>query len=442
MEVLNRLVTVDACLSSTVARVDNRQMNGEQLLEMVTNAYLRSADFNGFSFSRAAQTLGDLNNLTAVVSGLVESGRLELLFNGTDLNPAVKRFPVAPFSEQVQQLRELGLMAAWAYPAPSHLAITVDAVQYAGRPFTLRMALGEPQLKFQAFDPSILEMYRNDPRFHYECDDTQGSFFLSERHRENMQHSEDSYLETFGFAYDDSGFRAVAAYLRYLGRLSPKHQQIWDLNKVSGTYRLHPDYCAFTEGSWNRNCNVFDAILDELRTINAFSNQMRRPPLFRNEFDERPKDFAFLIRPTTREYRAFALTLDQMLSDNISLDFFQGEVETTEQIARKNGTVAMQQKGTLKMLEEWLRQRFTPKEPELFGTIFTGFRKIRKERQTPAHVVEQEKYDKVYFEMQRDMLSAGYNSLRCLRTAFQQHPGVRPTEVQFLPPDDRQIWMQ
>ena len=271
-------------------------MNGDQLLEIVTEAYLGSRDFNGFSFSRAAQTLSDLNSLTETVSGLVEAQRLDLLFGGVDENPAVKRFRVAPSSEQVQQLREHGLMAAWAYPSPSYLVIAVDRTQYSGTPFTLRMALGEPQLTSQAFDLSVLEMYRNDPRFKYECDETQGSLRLSDGHRERMQASDNSFLETFGFAYDDSGCRAVAVYLRYLRDLTPEHQQIWNLKALNGTYRLHPDYWKITVGCWDLDQNIFGAILDELRTINAFSRQMGRPPLFKNECGERPKEF--LIRPT------------------------------------------------------------------------------------------------------------------------------------------------
>jgi hypothetical protein len=422
--------------------VENRDMNGDRLLEIVTEAYLGSRDFNGFSFSGAAPTLPNLNSLTETVSRLVEVQRLELLFDGADENPAVKRFRVAPRAEQVQQLRERGLRAAWAYPSPSHLALAVNRMQYAGTPFTLRMALGEPQLTFQAFNPTVLERYRNDPRFKYKCDETQGSLRLSDGYRERMQSSDDSFLETFGFAYDDSGSRAVAVYLRYLRGLTPEYQQIWNLHALNGTYRLHPDYWKITVGSWDLDRNIFSAILDELRTINAFSGQMGRPPLFRNESGERPKEFAFLIRPTSREYRAFVLTLDQMLSDNISVDFFKGEVEATERIQRKDGAAVVQQKGTIKMLEEWLLGRFRAKEPDLVAAIFDGFRRVRKERQKPAHVLEADVFDEAYYQQQRDLLSAAHYALRLLRTAFQNHPDVRPKEVACLPRDDHRIWLQ
>ena len=54
---------------------------------------------------------------------------------------------------------------------------------------------------------------------------------------------------------------------------------------------------------------------------------MGRPALFRNDFgryaEERPIDFAFMVRPTLRELNAFVLTLDKLLSDNIDPKFFE-----------------------------------------------------------------------------------------------------------------------
>jgi hypothetical protein len=414
----------------------------DRLLELVTEAYLRSPDFNGFSFSRKAPTLPALNSITETVAGLIEAGRLELLFEGEDENPAVKRFPVKPGAEQVKRLRACGLEAVWAYPSPSHLAIKVDQALYAGRPFTLRMALGEPQLTFQAFDVIVLEMYRNDPRFEYECDDTSGKIRLSSEYRERMQASDDSFLETFGFAYDHAGRRAVAVYLRYLRGLTPEHQQLWNIRALNGAYLLHPDYWKITLGCWDLDQNIFGAILDELRTINAFSRQMGRPPLFKDECLERPRAFSFLIRPTNREYRDFVLTLDQMLSDNISPDFFMGEVEPTERRQLRDGSVELQRKGTIKMLEEWLRARFNAREPKLLAECFDGLRRIRKERQHPAHVLQGDAFDESYRQKQRDMLIVAHDTLRLLRTALQGHPAVRPNEVPCLPRDEGTIWLQ
>ena len=102
---------------------------------------------------------------------------------------------------------------------------------------------------------------------------------------------------------------------------------------------------------------------------------MGRPPLFKNKCRERPREFSFLIRPTNREYRALVLTLDQMLSDHISAKSFMDEVEPTERIQRKDGSVEVQRKGTIEMLEEWLLTRFNAREPDMLAAIFDGLGK-------------------------------------------------------------------
>jgi len=417
-------------------------MTCDRLLEIVTEGYLSSSDFNGFSLRAMRDAFPDLHSLTRLVTDLVTSKRLQLLFDGVDENPAIKRFGVTSCIEQVRLLREHGVLAACAYPSDSHLADVVDPKQYADRPFTLRLALGEPQLSFQAFDVTVLEMYRNDPRFEYECDDTQGSISLSRKYRDQMRLSQDSFLETFSFAYDDSGMRFVAVYLRYLRGLTPEHQQIWNINASPGKYRIHPDYRRITVGQPPLGQSVFNAILDELRTINAFCGQMGRPPLFKNECKEKPKEFSFLIRPTYSQYGAFVLKLDQILSDNISANFFMGEIEPTETTQRRDGNLTTQPKGTIKMLDEWLRERFHPVEPEMGVALFDGFRRVRKERQRPAHVLQPDAFDETYHQRQRDLLTVAHDSLRLLRTAFQLHPEVRPAEVPWLPPDERPIWFR
>jgi hypothetical protein len=118
------------------------------------------------------------------------------------------------------------------------------------------------------------------------------------------------------------------------------------------------------------------------------------------------------------------------------------EVETTEHKQRSDGSVVVRQKGTIEMLEEWLLGRFHASEPALVRAIFDGLRRVRKERQKPAHVLQTDAFDEAYYQRQRDLLAATHNALRLMRTAFQSHPAVRPNEVACLPRDDRPIWLQ
>ncbi len=55
-----------------------------------------------------------------------------------------------------------------------HLEAVVDRAAYRDTPYTLALKLGEAQLAFRPFDLSVLEFYRNDPRYHYSNDDIGG----------------------------------------------------------------------------------------------------------------------------------------------------------------------------------------------------------------------------------------------------------------------------
>jgi hypothetical protein len=57
----------------------------------------------------------------------------------------------------------------------------------------------------------------------------------------DVQERDKVFLKTFGFAYDSTGKRAIAVYLRYLSGLSSEHQQIWNAKLITGKYEIHPD---------------------------------------------------------------------------------------------------------------------------------------------------------------------------------------------------------
>jgi hypothetical protein len=87
------------------------------------------------------------------------------------------------------------------------------------------------------------------------------------------------------------------------------------------------------------------------------SKAMGRPPLFRET--ERPKRFGFLIRPTAYEFEQFVLLLDKCMSENIDRKFFLKDVEFEVLKSRRDGDTVVEQKGTIQILEEWLRKAFS-----------------------------------------------------------------------------------
>jgi hypothetical protein len=96
-----------------------------------------------------------------------------MVFGDAHPNPHIKAFDEDALDVQIEKLHNTDLLPqACVYPSHSHLKNSVEPATFQGRPFTLRLALGEPQLSYEPFDLSILEFYRNDPRYFYETDDT------------------------------------------------------------------------------------------------------------------------------------------------------------------------------------------------------------------------------------------------------------------------------
>lgn len=238
-------------------------------------------------------------------------------------------------------------------------------------------------------------------------------------------------LETFGFAYDPDLNRAVAAYLRYLHRLSPEHQRIWHAKLLAGDYKLHPDYWRTTHGHWPEGVSIFAAFLEEMRHINEMARLIGRPRLFRQEYyDEgRPREFAFLIRPTLKEFNSFVHLLDKMVSDNITVDFFGHDVPLEEERERGDGRIEVAKRGSLALLEEWLARTVRLDEPRAADELIATFKKIRAMRQRPAHAVQEDVFDQEYFKRQRRLIIEAYSAMRTLRLILALHPAAREYAV-------------
>lgn len=370
-------------------------MRTSELLDRVTEAYFSSGDFNGLPLHGLACPRAELERM---VRELVQEDLISLEFGDIHPNPHIKALDPPPAAAQLEKIATLGIANACGYPTPTQLARVVDRGKYADRPFTLRMYLGEPQLRACFFDLAVLEFYRNDPRYHYRVGDVSGQISVTSEHSLGgaMAEPDQVVLETFGFGYDADLNRAVAAYLRCLHRLSPEHQRIWHAKELRGEYKLHPDYWRSTHGHWPEGISIFSAFLEEMHHVNELARLMGRPPLFRQEFhgEDRPRTFAFLIRPTLKEFNAFVLLLDKMISENIDLAFFAGDVPLEEERERPDGRVEIVKKGSLRVLKDWLEFAVQLSDPGVIEELVASFRKIRALRQHPAHAVEEDIFDR------------------------------------------------
>lgn len=409
----------------------------EVLLEEITRFYLESRDFNGIPLQKLDSKL-ELNQdeLCKGLTSLIEEENVSIVYGDIHPNPHIRALLDAPKEHQIGNLTPENLKHACAYPLTKHLKRVVDKSKYEGKPFTLMLAHGEPQLAFKAFDLSVLEHYRNDPRYYYSNDDLYGKISISDEYYESeeMPKQDKILLQTFGFCYNSKLDRAVAAFVRYLSDLSPEHQQIWKAKMLRGDYKLHPDYYRSSIlGDWAEKIPICKGFVEEIQVINRMAGLMGRAPLFKNDFSEGgvPKEFAFLVRPTLKEFNDFVLLLDKMISENINKEFFQNEIPYEREMARADGKIMVEGRGTLAILQDWIRKYFWADDWKNIDEMFTTFKEVRRKRQKPAHSLDENVFDQKYFHEQRELMIRVYRAIKILRLTLGNHPKVKNGEYEI-----------
>ena len=404
----------------------------DEICRQVVYYYLGSDRFNGSSIKRSWDR--------SVIRSHIEAGNIEVVGSGIFPNPHIKPFSGVPIDRQISEYDE-NADGCCLYPGKSLLEKVVKEGDFEGRPYTMRLALGAGQLDGVFFDLSVLEQYRNDPRYYYWADDINGQICIQDEHYESDEVDERDkvLLETFGFGFNDSYERCVVSLLWYVSNLSKEHQQIWAAKELlGGDFKMHPDYYRnHIVGDWGERLPICEAFIMELSVINEMANKIKSINLFRKDYSgSRPKEFAFLIRPTLSAFNSFVLLLDQMMSDNINKKFFEGEIADEYDYEREDGKIEVRRKGTIAILEEWIDQYFRPADDGPINDMKAAFRKVRKLRQKPAHSVQEDVFDQKYLKDQRKLMLDAYGAVRTLRQILASHPRVKAD-----PPDiNEQLW--
>ena len=80
-------------------------------------------------------------------------------------------------------------------------------------------------------------------------------------------------------------------------------------------------------------------------------------------------------------------------------------------------------------------------DPEPLNAVFAVFKRVRKLRQKPAHVVNDDTFDQQNFKEQRELMMQAYNAIRSIRLIFANHPAVRAQPPDIYPElRDGKIW--
>jgi len=430
----------------------------DKIRDRIFNFFVESNDFNGIPLRQISEefeidykeSIDLIKNLVAEDSVSIQSstnphiigfqhfpidGQLTVLEHAKEVTQTVMDLGTSPGFRIVSENTEFPICL---YPSPSYLNKNRDLSKFGDEHYTKRLALGEPHLRPVFFDIEVLERYAADPRFDFDFDDYSGkiSCLYDKNDKPVVREEDEVFMKTFGLGFDSEDNRVAVVYLRYLKNLTPEHQIYWRSKEVKNNQcRMVAEYYENTiNGNWTFSHSVFSAFLGELEALNGLVRKIFGQNLFRETFkeDKRPTSFTFFFSPTLRNYNDFILLLDKMISENINKDFFAGKVDLSEIVNHKDGTIEKKPKGTLRLLEEWMAKQYTPRGQDAeaqFSSIFEAFKKIRKERQNPAHKIDTNAFDKKYIQLQRDVMDRAYNAMQLLRQIFQRHRDAADYEI-------------
>jgi len=409
----------------------------KSLAKIVLRHYFDSDDFNGLPVRKLMDDGAPLAELTAIVTELVKERCIGVSHYDFVSNPHILCFEHESLEKQTALIASGKLSGACLYPTKPVLARSVDRANYTAAPFRLMLALGYPQLGIVLCYPSVLEHYRNDPRYVYESDDICGKLVVSDEFfgSGNMPEADEIMLKRFGFAVTVTGLRAVAVMLRDLAQLSNQHQQIWAARLIpeeafaKENYYLHPEYARFQEHGERTVHSLTTAFMHELNGLNEACSAHYNHRLFKHDwmagFNRLP-EFTMMLSPTLSEYNAFIHLLDKLLSDNIDKNFFKGRCELEEDKQRADGKIVVSQKGTVRLLSEFLINEY-PDDGSAIETVVGALRHVRNLRQKPAHIIEANKYNPTLWNDQRALLQRCHKGLRALRELFFRSPKFQPS---------------
>jgi hypothetical protein len=156
--------------------------NLDAVYEAVKHQYFESGDFNGYPMYRLKSDFGlvESSAITIFLKALLESGKIDVVGDHANPNPHIRAF-ASPSRETQLRLLDLHPIGdhTCLYPSSKMLLSATETARYCDEPYKLLLANGCGQLEYKAFDLSVLEYYRNDPRYIYETDAISGHISVS-----------------------------------------------------------------------------------------------------------------------------------------------------------------------------------------------------------------------------------------------------------------------
>lgn len=422
----------------------------EKITLKIFNFFINSKDFNGIPLRQISEDLKvDYEESINIIKELVQENKIVIQ---SSTNPHIIgkfHYPIKSQLEILESSKKTEVRyqtfgsvkfsiektdyPICLYPSTDYLKNHRNLEEFGLSHYSKKLALGEPQLKPMFFEIEVLERYYNDPRFEFEFEDYSGkvSCKYDDLYNPLVRKEDDIYIKSFGIGFDEDGNRLAVVFLRYLKNLTGEHQIFWKSKEKDGNCKILKEYYENTiEGKWTFSYSIFSAFLQELKCVNELTNLIFDIPLFNEAFEKekRPREFTFFFTPTIKNFHDFIHLLDKLISDNINKSFFKNKIQLFE-LKEENGYHIKENKGTLRLLEEWLYTQFNIKGEGSISDVIKPFKLIRKERQLPAHKINENVYDIQLIERQKEIITDAYNSMRQLRNIFNLHPKAKNYKI-------------
>ncbi|HWQ97981.1 MAG TPA: hypothetical protein VN538_07820 [Clostridia bacterium] len=397
-------------------------MENKELLDSIVDYYLTSHDFNGLPLvSLDGYNANDLEDL-------IREGMVEAVSFDDCLNPYIRRFDFQITVEiQIRNTRQKGVDEVVLFPTKKALSSTVvDPTN----PYSSELKRGEAQLKMIFFDPQTIVMYITNPKYINIFYGHRGYLSMREEYYDPEKDKGELVGDyAIAYKYGDKPERAIGVSLRELGNLSSRQQMRWKSFELpeQSNYVVNKRYAReMFNGEWSNEVWIFDALLEDMVTINVLCEAIGIPPMFFKTYsstdEERPMGYITLLVPTKRYFYEFIVSLEKLLISNLNPETFTASGPHVRPVSLYDSNE--KKKGTLVLLSEWMTANTIPKD-NVEEFIVDPLREIRKLRQLPAHRLDVDEYNLDYITKQADVIKAAYTAIGVVRLRLSKHPNCR-----------------
>lgn len=382
------------------------------LLKKVTDYYLSSADFNGLPIYQIDGY--DPSEMRL----LIESGYIEALYNS--VNPHIKHFNKAESIENQVVHADGKHQDVCFYPTPLALE---QIKKEETKPYTKLLQSGYGQYEVRYFEVEVLEQYFNDPKYIIFDSGYRGSISIRDEYEDG------DMIQDYGMAYPKSYLaggeldRAVAVFVHDLAQLSEKSQMKWKSREIDNqeAWIVNGGFIKnLVLGQWVDTSWIYTNLLKEQVIINEICDAIGINHIFSqtwngDDYWGRPEGYRTILFPTRKNYYEFVTVLEKITCNNISTKAF------TKQQLNTKAVIHEKDEGSIALLGKWLKENGM-NESAVDDAIVAPLKKVRKIRQTPAHEVVNNEYDKSVYKEQNELIEEVFCSINELRIMLSRHP--------------------